>query len=302
MAKLLTEHQVQFDVVDVPADFERYRLLVLPDSLHVSAELAARLSAYLDGGGAIVASHTALRLDGGDTLWPAALRDAWAGPSPFKPAFTRLDPVLLGEDPRYADYDFALYDGADRWQVQPGDGVTVLGTLSEPVVKRPPDAFPYSAPERETDFATIVQAGSLVACSFGLGTAYFEHGYWIYRELLGRVLERLLPEPLVRTDAPQSAEVTVTHQAATADRGARWIVHVVNFSPLRRSLRSVEFLEDPIPLHDVGVALALERPLARAFEARTGAELPFERRGSRWHATVPVVPLAAMVVFEEEPS
>lgn len=300
MAKLLTERQLQFDVVDIPAEFERYPLVVLPDSLCVDQPLAERLGAYLDAGGAVLASGAALRLEGTDRLWPELIGAGYAEPCPFKPAFMRLGPELLEGLAEYECFDFALYDGADRWRIEPSDRVAVHGFLSEPAVNRPSDAFPYSPPANLTDYATIVQAGRLVALSFGLGSSYYEHGYWIYRELFARLVQRLLPRPLVQTSAPQSAEVTVTHQTATATRGARWIVHVVNFSPLRRSLRSVEFLEDPIPLRDVEVRLALDAPVARVVEARGGAELRFARRGDRWVATVPDVAVAAMVVFEEE--
>ncbi len=54
--RMLDEGAQQFDIIDSQADFAAYWLLVLPDSIPVSAELAARLEAYLAGGGALIAS------------------------------------------------------------------------------------------------------------------------------------------------------------------------------------------------------------------------------------------------------
>ncbi|MDW5594083.1 alpha-amylase family protein [Conexibacter stalactiti] len=298
LAKLMAECQLQFDVVDVAQAFERYRLVVLPDSLEVDEALAARLTAYLADGGAVIASHRALRASGTDELWPAALRGAYRGASPFQPAFTRLDGDFATELPRYADYDFALYGEADRWEVAAADDVVVLGRLGEARFQRWQEGWQSAPPQDRTRFATIVQAGGLGAFCFPIGASYFDHSYWIYRELFRRMVARLLPQQLVQVSAPQSAEVTVTHQAATAQRGERWIVHVVNYSPLRRGRGGIEYVEDPIPLHDVGIALAIDGPIERVYDARTDAALALSYEAGRWYARVARVPIAATVVFE----
>ncbi len=307
MAKLLSECQVQFDVVDLDAELERYHLLVLPDTLEVGPALAQRLNAHIAAGGAIIAGHAALRDAEGDGLWPEALSGTTLEPSPFQPSFTRADGDLLAEMPRYSDYEFAIYGEADRWQLPDGSPVEVHGRLSEATFQRWQEGWQSAPPVRRTDHPTVVTAAGLGAFCFPIAACYFEHGYWYYRELFRRVLAKLAPRPLVRSSAPASADVTVTHQAATADRGARWIVHVVNYSPLRRTASprpggpaSIEYLEDPIPLHDVEVALAVEGPLAAVREAHTGAELESRRDGDRWSVTVPEVALSAVVVFEEE--
>lgn len=297
MAQLLTEQRVQFDVVDVTAELERYRLVVLPDRVAVPPELAERLNGYLDDGGAVLAAGGAVRVAGADELWPRALRGAFEGPSPFAPPYVRVEGELLGQDLRYAGYDFALYDGADRWRVD-GDAL-VHARLTEPAFAQTETAFQHPPSDHVTDYAVAVESGGLGALAFPVGTSYFNHGYWVYRELFARLLERLLPERLVQTGAPKSAELTVTHQAAVAGAPARWIVHVLNYSPLRHRPGLVELLEDPVSLHDVRVELALAADVARVFEARTGAELAFERAGGRWAVTAPPVDVAATLVFEE---
>jgi hypothetical protein len=297
LAKLLTECQVQFDVVDGLAEFERYRLVALPDSLAVDAALAERLNTYLANGGRVLASHRSLRAaDTDDALWPASLRDAYRGPVPFGDVYARVD-GLLGDRPEFAGFDFALFGAADRWS--PASDVATLARLVEPSVKQRRNAWKGAPPEKLTDYSAVVVADGLAAASWELGTSYLENGYWFHRAVFAELLERLLPDRLVRTSAPQSTEVTVTHQAPAAGRGARWIVHVVNYSPLRSSPNAIELLEDPIPLRDVRVALAIDAPVGRVYEARTGDELVLERVGGQWTTTVPSAPVTAMVVFEE---
>ena len=297
IAKLLTECQIQFDVVDTATELERYRLICLPDSLEVDDELAAKLEAYLDGGGKVIAPHRSLRLGGSDQLWPAALRDAYRGPVPYGDVYARLDGIM-SDRPEYAGFDFALFGAADRWELPAGGGER-LARLVEPELEQRKHAWKSAPPVNLTDFAAVVACGGLAAISWEIGTSYFQNGYWFHRAVFAELLDQLLPEPLVRTNAPLSAEVTVTHQQAENDHGERWIVHLVNYSPLRSSPQAIEFLEDPIPLRDVEVALAVDATVSRAYEARSGDELELIRVGERWTVTVPSIEVAAMVVFEE---
>jgi hypothetical protein len=234
MAKLLTESQVQFDICDTRTEFERYRLVVLPDAMEVGASLASRLNEYLSRGGAVIASHRAVRTAEGDDLWPEALRGAYRGAAPYPYPYIRLEREAFDDLARYAEFDFTLYNESDRWELAAGRA-DVLATLTEPMVSRPANSWQYPPPGQPTQYAAVVQAGRLAAFAFPLAITYYEHGYWLYRKIFTHILDRLLPRPLVTTTAPQSAEVTVTHQAASSEHGARWIVHVVNHSPLRRS-------------------------------------------------------------------
>jgi len=297
-AQLLMEQHVQFDVVDAPADFERYRLVVIPDAVQVGNALAERLNAYLEDGGAVLASHHALRRDGGEELWPAALKDAFRGASPFELPYVLIAGPVLGSDTDYGDFNFVLYDGADRWEVGEDSGVIVHARLNEPEPVLPENTDQYSPPGHLTDYAAVVEAGRLGAASFPLSTSFYRHGYWIYRELFTRLLGRLLPEPLIRTNAPMSAEVTLTHQQAGDDHGERWLVHIVNYSPLRSGQHRYEHFEDPIPLRDTQIALAVDASITRAYLADSGLELDVQRAGDAWQVTVPETVCGSIVVFE----
>ncbi len=299
IAKLLTECQIQFDVIDSEAELERYRLICLPDTLEVDADLAARLNAYLDSGGKVIAPHRSVRLGDSEDLWPTALRDAYRGPAPFEHVYARVD-GLLADRPEYAGFDFAVFGAADRWQLPAGSN-TRLAQLVEPSpsVQERKNVWKSAPPENVTEYAAVVAAGGLGAISWDIGTSYFEHGYWFHRAAFADLLDRLLPEPVVRTNAPISAEVTVTHQQAEDGHGARWIVHVVNYSPVRSSPNAIEFMEDPIALRDVEVAIAVDGEISRAYDARSGDSLTPSRVDGRWTVTVPSIAIAAMVVFEE---
>jgi hypothetical protein len=138
----------------------------------------------------------------------------------------------------------------------------------------------------------------MAAIGCPIGTSYYRHGYWIYRVVFRRLLRTVLPNPLIETSAPVSAEVTITRQAATDARPERWMVHVVNFSPVRRSPEHCEYLKEPIPLRDIRVALRISAPVARAHTAADGVTLPLRRRDDGWEVTIPQVEHGTIVVFE----
>lgn len=299
LTKLLMELHVQFDIVEPDADLERYRLLVLTDNLSVNPELGQRLQAYLNHGGAIVAGSDALRLDGSDAIWADDLGIVYHGESPFTPAYLKFDgpgASLFGDLP---DYEYALYDGAAEWR--PSDPEVVCARLGEPLFQRAPDHYTSHAQtpfDRLTDLVAIACKGRLAATAFPIGSSYYRHGYWIYREIFARLVRSVLSEPLVETNAPISTEVTVTQQAAASDRPERWLVHVVNFSPSRRGPEHCEYHEDPIPLRDVRIALHVDRSFQRAYTAANTAPLALHQLDNGWEVTVSRVTSGAVVVFE----
>ncbi|WP_448540461.1 beta-galactosidase trimerization domain-containing protein [Roseiflexus sp.] len=297
LTRLLMECQIQFDIVEPDQEFERYRLVVLPDTFRVDPEMAARLRGYLASGGAVIACHHSLLIDGDDRIWAEDLGLAYRGVSPFAPAYMVLSEAVIWRD--LPAYEYALYDGALRLTPQRPD--YVLANLGEPLFQRSAAHYTSHAQtpfDHLTGDAVIALHERMAAIGFPIGTSYHRHGYWIYREVFRRLQRSVLPCPLVETSAPASAEVTVTHQAAAAARPERWMVHVVNFSPVRRSPEHCEYLEDPIPLRDVRVALRIAAPVTRAYTAADGIDLPLRVQDDRWEVTIPQVMHGEIAVFE----
>jgi hypothetical protein len=267
-------------------------LIVLADELVVDAALAQRLHAFLASGGAVLAAHHALRgVDG--RSWHPAIDDV--GDSPFTPAYMRLCEPPDGMPP----YDYALYEGSARWRARDAD--RVLGWLGEPLFQRSAQQYTSHAQtpcDHLTEYAAALVRGGLAASAFPIGASYFRHGYWIYRTLFRQLLHAVYPTPLVVTSAPLSCEVTVTWQAATAQHPARWLVHLVHFSFNRRGPDHCEFIEDPVPLHNVLVALAVAEPIARATLAGDATPLALAQHDGRWCVRVPQFTTSAIVVFD----
>jgi hypothetical protein len=293
----MLESHLQFDVVEPDGEWERYGLVMLADNMEVDAALARRLHAFLEKGRSVIVGPQGTPAAGGSLNWLERYGLRCEGASPFKPAYMLPQGDLARGIP---PYEYALYEGASRWRARPPAEVSAY--LGEPLFQRSPEHYTSHAQTpfaRKTDFAAVARSGGLVLFAFPLGISYWNRGYWVYRHCFQRVLETLMPRPLVQTDAPMSAEVTLLHQPPADRRGERYLVHIVSFSALRRAPKHPEFLEGPIPLTNVRVRLNAPFRPAGARAVVSGVRLDLrEAAGGGIEVTVPSVRVHEIVCFQ----
>jgi hypothetical protein len=299
--RLLSELHMQFDIVETSTDWEKYRLIIVSERIDVSAELAARLNAFLERGGAVIAVGEGAIDPGSNDLWATTVKGRSDGVSPFEPAYLTLkaaDGEFWQDVP---DYQYALYDGSLQLLVE--DQSIVTAGLGEPLFQRTPEHYtshrqtPF---DHESRYSSIVVKDSLGIFSFPVGSSYFSHGYWVYREAFRRVVDSVLPERAIVTDAPLAADVTLTWQAASDEHPERWLVHLVNFGPSRRGPGHLEYYEDVVPLHGTRVTLATDQSITRIYQASDGTPLNVEAVDNGVSTTVPRIDRGEIIVFEVE--
>ncbi|MFN5936284.1 MAG: beta-galactosidase trimerization domain-containing protein, partial [Roseiflexaceae bacterium] len=129
VVRMLEELAMQFDIVDAQADLSRYALLILPDVLDVDAALAAKIEAYVAGGGRLLVSYHSGVRDGQMQL--ACTGVDYVGEIAMSPDFV-VPSVHMGSDlPRTGH---AMYlRGA---HVTPRVGTNVLAGTIQPYFER----------------------------------------------------------------------------------------------------------------------------------------------------------------------
>ena len=88
--------------------------------------------------------------------------------------------------------------------------------------------------------------------AYPIFTAFHNHGNIPFKLLVRNILNLLLPEPLLRIDAPSSTEATMTRQKG------RSIVHILQYAPQRRT-QKLDLLEDIVPIFDVPLSVKLTK-------------------------------------------
>lgn len=274
--RMLMQLKHQFDILTARSELNRYQLLILADEIPVDATLAARLRAFVRGGGKLLLTGQP----------PAGL----AGEAGLK---------VLGESPftvtyfRLRETNHVMYERG--WRVRPAAGATVLARVVEPYFERTWRRFcsHFQTPYRPevSPYAAAIQKGNIITIPYPIFKAYASHANLSYRELVKLCLDRLLPRPLLKVTGPSTLEATVMKQ------GRRTVVHLLSYCAERRT-QSLDVIEDIIPLRDVPVSLRLAKPPRRVYLAPQNATVPFTFQDGRVELVVPELVGHQMIVFE----
>lgn len=285
--RALQQLRQQFDLVPPGTDLSAYRLVLVPETTRVGPDLARKLRGYVTAGGALVVVGPALVDDEGSPVIPE-LGIEVAGPSPYTHTFLR--PLAGGTATR--GFDTVVYERGLR--VRPtGDAQALYGVV-EPYFERAYDSFSghrYTPPNKLSPWAAVVRNRQVVSIAVPLLESFGRHANEPYRRLLGEVVDKLLPDPLVRTGGPAHLEVTVVRTARAT------VVHLLSFLPTRQG-EGLDLVHDPFPLVDVEVAVRAEQEPSLVTLQPVGEELAWTYSGGYVRLRVTVLDGHAMVVID----
>jgi hypothetical protein len=290
--RMLCELHMQFDNVTLAAPWDKYKVLILPDEVEINDDLAERLETHLARGGAIISTGWS----GLDEARSRFVLDAWGveykGDDPFDPAYLQCMPGVLEDMP---DMPVTLYERGTSIAAKPG--TKVLATIVAPYYNDMFDGrhgFRYTPPDQDTGRPAVTLNGRVAHASHPIFRTYFTSGSVPMRDMIGALLDQLLPEPIIRApDAPSFSRVTVTSQKR------RRMVYVLAYLPESRGA-GVNMIEEPLDLLDFTVSLRLDGRVPReAYLAPGREELDFTVNGNYATVTIPRVCGWSVVVFEE---
>ena len=286
-AKMLLEMHQQFDVLDASMDLSKYELVLVADQGEATPEIKAKILEYLKNGGKLIFSHQALLSDKEE--FSVELGVKYLGAAELVPDFFRPGPLVSRG---IREFDYVMYEQTSR--VEPLAGTEILADAYESYFNRTWEHFTshgYSPVAKKADYPAVVRNGNAIYIYGPVFGAYQTHQNVVFRKLVENCIDLLLPERLVCTSAPPSTEVTLMQQ------NDRHIIHIVNYSPNRRS-GTVEVIEEPISLHDVKIEVTLPKPVSRVYLAPSQTEIPFSTSGNKVSLVVPKVETHEMVALE----
>ena len=305
--RILEQGGHQFDVLDSAADFNKYRLLVMPDHIPVSGGLAIKLKQYVEDGGSILASFASgmdEQQNGfstdlfGVTLVDEGPRDSH-GLLVRGRKFDRHDycEYLLPTGPigrGLPATEYAMYRKGMAISAAPG--AETLAPLIGSWFDRTYQRFCSHRQTPSSGAVTqpgIVQNGRCIYFSNPIFSQYDDNAPRWCKALVLNAIERLLPHPLIKHDGPSTLQVTVTHQS---DHN-RWILHLLHFIPERRS-KELDVIEDVIPLFNVNLCVRTPRAVREALVVPEGVSLEISREDPYLVCQVPRIDGHAMVSLE----
>lgn len=298
-AKVLLELHAQFDVITPrQGDFGKYKVLIVADRGSATPEIAQRLKQYVAQGGKLLLTHEAtLDAQRGNFALADEMGVDYVGAASSVPDYFQITDSALQGPVTQPDFPYSFYDGPSV-RVAPRAGTVVMADAYESYFNRTAEHFSshgFTAPKAEkAGYPAVTRNGNVIYIYGPVFKAYQNYGNLTFRALIGKCLDLLLQDPVLQTDAPPTAEVTLMQQKD------RQIVHIVNYHADRRAPAHVEVLETPVPLTNVSLRVRRTVPADHVFLARTGTPLPFTQDDETISVIVPRVEAYEAVVLDTE--
>ncbi len=309
----LLEAHVPFDVLSDKfidaARLARYRVLVLPNTACLDDAAVAAITAFVAGGGTVVATYDAARYDAMGELRAEAPLAALLGgqygerrrklQSSYGYVAERGDALLQG----LGDTDVVPNDG-DLLEFTPGPGNTVPLTLIPPVTAHSGATISipeYSAVKGATDIPVVLHGrhgqGRVVLFTNRMDALFYKYGFADLGRILGNaVLLGLGEQRALVVEAPDYVDVMEQRQPR------RRMVHLINFAigkHLSTGWRHPGRNLVPVDGIVVRVRLDAGQQVREVRAATSEVVLPHHTGGDGWvDVTVPRLDDHEIVVFE----
>lgn len=273
-ARILTELGYQFDFIDSTLDFNKYRLLILPDVIPVDDKLEEKLTAYLEKGGKILASyHSGLRADGKE-FGLHQLMVTYKGEAPYSPDFIWPKAHLAKG---LADAEHVMYDKGTL--VEAAQDAEFVQKVIPPVFNRTYEHFCshlHSPSGRKEEYPGIVETKQTAYFIHPVFTTYQNWAPAWYKKLVANELERLLPKKMVSHSGPFTTQVNLLRQ----ENENRDILHVLHYVPVKKC-KNLEIVEDVIPLEHLKIEVEAKGQVEKVYSVPDQKDIPFIQKENR---------------------
>lgn len=237
--RIFTELHQPIDFLDFENDVEGYDLLVLPDQVELDQAAAQRIQRHIDAGKAVlVTGYSGQERGTGRPLLDMGVK--MMGKAEYAPRYLRLDPKAF---PRIPSMDYVFYEPGFR--ATAGDETQVLAQVVNSYFNRTYNRFcshRQSPADALSEEAAVLRRGNTVYVAQPLFSEYARHGNRLCKDMMAHLLELLLPEPLIKADLPNYAEVYLRRQNNDL------VLHILNYI-LQKKSRDMDTIEEITPLY-----------------------------------------------------
>ncbi|HMA99468.1 MAG TPA: beta-galactosidase trimerization domain-containing protein, partial [Spirochaetota bacterium] len=264
--KLLSQLHYQFSLIDEHSPLTKYALLVLPDYVTITSSLKAKLKKYLAGGGKILLSYeSGLDKDGKFPLFPQIKN---MGQHPYRPYYVYPCAPLKKRVP---DTENVQYLGGLKIKNAPG--WEKLTAVAEPYFNRAWDHFCshlQTPPEKRTATPEMIyNRKNIIYLSSPVFSAYQQFAQAYIKAQMGWTLSRLLPEKLLESNLPSTAETALRR---LPDKSlSLGILHYIH----QRRTPTIDIIEEVIPLYNREIILKISKKPETVLDCLTNKKIPF---------------------------
>lgn len=294
VAQMLLESHREFTVVTPDDTWDGLRTLVLPGRRFLDDATAACVQQFIERGGNVLIFGQSV-LDVREDRMAMDVGARWDGHPQYRQDYLAAGPALRARNPTLVETPLLCYDAGERITVTDGQP---LAAIYEPYFDRTYAQYcsHMNSPPKPTPspYTAAVKKGRVIYLAHPLGRMYHQWGARLHRELFITALSWLDPTPIVETQLPSMARISLLHQPAAQ----RYLLHVIYAPPAQRGRACV--LEDHPELLNIPLKVRLPHRIiaARLEVEHRSLDLTHEHDGIR--LTLPQVNGHAFVVLEYE--
>ena len=210
-ARLLSELKYSYDILDTDGDFSRYKVIILPDAIKMSAELKENLKKYLKSGGKVISSSTAALTEDESGFVLPEWNFEYLGKDTTDTSYFHLNQKIEG----LADMDYSYYSSGISMRAKSGNL-----SVADIVCGYFPNHghhnlhnYRYVPPKAKNGNSAVLINKEENVChiAFPIFSDFHSFQPRVYKEIIRMILKKLMPENLIRTnDMPSSSRITVT--------------------------------------------------------------------------------------------
>lgn len=290
--RMLCELKQQFDVVTLFSDWSKYKVLIFPDHIIFTEEIAKRVKAHIDEGKYVISTGTSglnIQQTGFELEKEWGIR--YSGENDFNPAYFTTGKRFGSGLP---EMPLSLYSPGIN--VEPLACSEVEAYLVKPYQNSVWDgeyAITHNPPQEVTDKPELVINGKVAHFCHRLFAGYYHKASVELRRLFANVLNAFHQDPILKTEnLPTFARVFVTMQPG------RRMVHILSYLPEMRG--KTPMIEEGIELSNVKIMLRdEEKAVNRVYIAPEKTEVSFNNRNDYTEVMIPRIRGYALIVFEE---
>lgn len=287
---MLMELHRPFSFLDQESDFNLFKLIIFPDNILFDETLLLKTKAYLKSGGKILATNKSGLNVKGTEFALQELNVKFEQMNPYCPSYFNMMPA---ENDNIEKFNYVVYEQGTY--VKPVGDVAVLGRIGESYFNRTYDHFSshcQSPFNKLTGYPVVVYGKNAAYIAYPIFHNYMKDGVKVYRDLVEKVISLLIDEPLIRTNLPKTAELSIRQQSG------RKLVHILHYIP-QRKCENLDTIEDVIPLYNVSIEIKTDKKPRKVYSVSQNEELIFEYKNGYAKTVIPEVKGYEILAIQE---
>ncbi len=282
--RILLESHRLYNFIDLEEDFNKYKLLILPDSWTFDEKLKAKVEDYLANGGKLLLSGVSGLDENGDFCVDTGVK--YSGKNTFSPTY-----YIPDFDTVNGTTEYLMRSPSHLIEVEDAE---VIAYGQNPYFNRTPDRFcshQHAPNNPESTYPAAAIKGNVAYISWDIFAGYGMFGDFHYKEFASYVINRLMGD-----DFSLDASMPDRGVATLMQQDGRKIVHLL-FAHTTNRGENTEVIEDIVPIYNIRVSVKSDKP-QRVVLAPQMQEIPFDYADGKVTFTVPEVNVHQIISIE----